>query len=162
LFAQIFKAAAPENAPKLLSHKHQTRLTVDDAYQTFFTEHRVEQDKRQPTALNVHAIEDHQDQDTANIDPNGAAFRLQCPQQQQFRQRQSNNRGNRSRGQNSYRGNNNGNRSSQNQGNNVSRNGKFCLYCKILNHTQKECRNRINDKKTLCEWQRTTLLAQNQ
>jgi hypothetical protein len=147
LFAQIFKAAAPENVGKLLSHKDQTRLTVDDAYQTFFTEHRVKQDKRQPTALNVHAIEDHQDQDTANMDPNVAAFRPQRPPQQQFCQQQSNNHGNRSRGQNSYRGKSNGNRSSQNKGNNTSRNGKFYIYCKILNHTQEECRKRINDKK---------------
>jgi len=28
-----------------------------------------------------------------------------------------------------------------------ARNGKFCIYCKILNHTQEECRKRINDKK---------------
>jgi hypothetical protein len=147
LFAQIFKAATPENVRKLLSHKDQTRLTVDDAYQTFFTEHRVEQDKRQPTALNVHAVEDHQDQDTATMDPNVTAFRPQHPPQQQFCPQQNNNRGNRSRGQNSHRGNNNNNRSSQNQGNNALRNGKFCIYCKILNHTQEECRKRINDKK---------------
>ncbi len=121
LFTQIFKAAAPENVRKLLSHKDQTRLTVDEAYQTFFTEHRVEQDKRQPTALTVHAIEDHQDPETANMDPNVAAFRPQRPPQQQFRQQQqNNNRGNCSRGQNNYRGNNNNNRSSQNQGNNAS------------------------------------------
>jgi hypothetical protein len=145
LFTQIFKAAAPENVRKLLSHKDQTRFTVDDAYQTFFTEHRVEQDKRQPTALTLHAIEDHQDQDTANTDPNVAAFRPQRPPQQQFRQQQNNNCGNCSRGQNNYKG--NGNRSSQNQGNNASRNGIFCIYCKILNHTQEECRKRINDKK---------------
>jgi hypothetical protein len=76
-----------------------------------------------------------------------AAFRPQRPPQQQFRQQQGGNRGNRARGQNSYRGNSYNNRSSQNQGNNASRNGKFCIYCKILNHTQEECRKRINDKK---------------
>jgi hypothetical protein len=32
LFAQVFKATAPENVCKLLSHKDQTRLTVDEAY----------------------------------------------------------------------------------------------------------------------------------
>jgi hypothetical protein len=149
LFAQVFKAAAPENVRKLLSHNDQTRLTVDDAYQTFFTEHRVEQDKRQPTAIKVHAVEDNLDLDATNTDPNMAAIRPQRPQQQQqFRQQQNNNRGNRSRGQTSYRGSNsNNNRSSKNQGSNASRNGKFCIYCKILNHTQEECRKRINDKK---------------
>jgi hypothetical protein len=147
LFAQVFKAAATENVRKLLSHKDQTRLTVDDAYQTFFTEHRVEQDKRQSTAINVHAVKDNQDHDATNTDPNVAAFRPQRPQQQQFCQQQNNNCGNRSRGQGSYRGNNNSNRSFQNQGSNTSKNGKFCIYCKILNHTQEECRKRINDKK---------------
>ncbi len=81
LFAQVFKAAAPENVRKLLSHMDQTRLTVDDAYQTFFTEHRVEQDKRQSN-INIHAVDTNQDQDVAPQDLNVAAFRPQ--QQQQF------------------------------------------------------------------------------
>jgi hypothetical protein len=148
LFAQVFKAAAPENVRKLLSHKDQTRLTVDDAYETFFTEHRVEQEKRQTTALNVHAVEENLNLESTTTDPNVAAFRQQRPQQQQqqqqfCQQQQFNNRGNRSRGQSSYRGNNN----RSNQGSNASRNGKFCIYCKILNHTQEECHKRINDKK---------------
>ncbi len=83
--AQVFKAAAPENICKLLSHKDQTHLTVDYAYQTFFTEHRVEQDKRQFT-ISVHAVEENQDQDAPIQDPNVAPFR---PQQQQFRSQQS-------------------------------------------------------------------------
>ena len=144
LFTQIFKAAAPENVRKLLSHKDQTRLTVDEAYQTFFTEHRVEQDKRRPTALTVHAVEEQQVHEATNVDPNVAAFQPQRQHQQQYR---ANNRGNWTRGQNNNRGNNNNNKSSQSQGNNASRNGKFCIYCKILNHTQEECRKRINDKK---------------
>jgi hypothetical protein len=100
LFAQVFKAAALENVHKLLSHKDQTHLTVDDAYQTFFMEHRVEQDKCQST-INIHAVDRNQDQDVTTPDPNVAAFRPQ--QQQQFHSQQSgyNNRGNRSRGQGS-------------------------------------------------------------
>jgi hypothetical protein len=86
--------------------------------------------------------------DAANDDPNVAAFQPQRRQQQQFR---GNNRG---RGQNSYRGNSN-NRPSQNQnqnqnaykGSNASTNGKFCVYCKILNHTQEECQKRKKDNK---------------
>jgi len=53
LLAQVFKAAAPENVRKLMSHKDQT---VDDAYQTFFTEHRVEMDKRQSALNTIHAM----------------------------------------------------------------------------------------------------------
>jgi len=78
LFAHVFNAAVPENFHKLLSHKDQTHLTVGDAYQTFFTEHRVEQDKRQST-INIHLVDSNQDQDVTTPDPNVAAFR---PQQQ--------------------------------------------------------------------------------
>ena len=81
LFAQVFKAAAPENVHKLLSHKDQTRLTIDNAYQTFFTEDRVEQDKWQSTAINMYAVEDNQDHDANTTDPNVAAFRPQLTQQ---------------------------------------------------------------------------------
>jgi len=45
---QVLQAAAPENIRKLLCHKDQTRLTIDDAYQTSFTDHRVESDKKHP------------------------------------------------------------------------------------------------------------------
>ena len=38
LLAQVFRAGAAENVRKLLSHKDQTRMTVDDAYATFFTD----------------------------------------------------------------------------------------------------------------------------
>jgi hypothetical protein len=82
LFTQVFKAAALENVRKLLSHKAQTRLTIDDTYQTFFMEHRVEQDKCQSN-INIHAVDSNQDQDAAGPqDPNVAAFRPQQKQQQ--------------------------------------------------------------------------------
>ncbi len=37
LFAQMFWAAAPENVRRLILHKDQSGLTLDDAYQIFFT-----------------------------------------------------------------------------------------------------------------------------
>jgi len=43
------------------------------------------------------------------------------------------------------KGNFNNRQEMQNRGSNASRNGKFCIYCKILNHTQQECRKRIRD-----------------
>jgi hypothetical protein len=48
----MFKAAAPENVCRLLSHKDQTRLTVEEAYKVFFTDHRMEMDKK-PTQLHT-------------------------------------------------------------------------------------------------------------
>jgi hypothetical protein len=43
---KMFKAAAPEKVQRLLSHKDQTRLTVEDTYTVFFTDHRLEMDKK--------------------------------------------------------------------------------------------------------------------
>jgi hypothetical protein len=143
LFTQIFKAAAPENFRRLLSHKDQSRLTVEEAYKVFFTDHRKEMDKKLSA---IHAVTDkfenpvQQEQDVA-------AFK---PQQRQQPRQQTYNRGsNRSHGQN-YRGNSN-NRQSYNQNtnqpkNNFSRNCKYCVYCKMMNHAQEGCRKRINDK----------------
>jgi hypothetical protein len=82
LLAQVFRAAAPENFCKLLSHKDQTRLTVSNAYQTFFTEHRVEVDKKSTLVHIVNAI--NIDQDHLVQDQDVAVFR---PQQQKMQQR---------------------------------------------------------------------------
>ncbi len=78
-----------------------------------------------------------------------AAFK---PQQRQQPRPQNYNWGggnNRSHGQN-YRGNSNNrqnfNQDSSQPRNNFSRNGKYCVYCKMMNHAQEECRKRINDK----------------
>ncbi len=38
-------------------------------------------------------------------------------------------------------------RSNTGPGNNTNRNGKYCFYCKLQNHTQDECFKRIREKK---------------
>ena len=53
MFTQMFKAAAPENIRRLLSHKDQTRLTVEDAYKVYFTNHRMEMDKKSNTVVKL-------------------------------------------------------------------------------------------------------------
>jgi len=58
----------------------------------------------------------------------------------------ANNHGNWPRGPGSYRGNSNS-WPMQTQESNASRNGKFCFYCKILNHTQEECQKRMKENK---------------
>ena len=88
LLAQVFRAAAPENVRKLLSHKDQTRMTVDDAYDTFFTDHRVETDKKERAMVNV--INDEEDSGNASTEQDIAAFRPQQRQQQQRYSQQQN------------------------------------------------------------------------
>jgi hypothetical protein len=41
-------------------------------------------------------------------------------------------------------------------GNNSNRNGKYCFYCKIQNHTQDECRKRIHENKPCRDKQERT------
>ncbi len=75
LLTQVFCAAAPENVRCLISHKDQTRLTKDDAYQVFFTKHCIETDKKISV---INAIQD--DQEASNAETDISAF---CPQTKQ-------------------------------------------------------------------------------
>jgi hypothetical protein len=146
LLTQVFRAAAQESVRKLLSRKDQTCLTVDDAYQTFFTDHRVKTDKKERSMINAVNNED----ETNNQDQEVAAFKPQPRQQQQhYPQQNSNYKGNQQRGKqntkNSYPKKSNNSTTQGNSGN--SGNGKFCSFCKILNHSQEECRKRMRDNK---------------
>jgi hypothetical protein len=123
------------------------RLMVDDAYQTFFTDHRVKTDRKERSMINTF----NEDDKTTNPDSEVAAFKPQPWQQQQQRypQQNSNYKGNQQRGKqnnkNSYPKKSNPSTTQGNAGN--SGNGKFCSYCKILNHSQEECRKRMRDNK---------------
>jgi len=149
LLMQVFRVAAPESVQKLLSHKDQTHMTVDNAYQTFFTDHRVETDKKERAMVNP--INEEEETANSSTEQEVTAFRPQQCQQQQQRYTQQQN--------SSYRGNQNQQRGKQNNKNSYpkksnptnsqgnSGNGKFCCYCKILNHSQEECRKRMRDNK---------------
>ncbi len=148
LLTQVFRAVAPENVQKLLSHKDQTRMTVYDAYQTLFTDHKVETDRKERTMVN--AINEEEEYANSSTEQEVAAFRPQQRQQQQQRytaQQNSNYRSN----QNQQKGKQNKNtypkKSNPNNSQGNSGNGKFCCYCKILNHSQEECRKRMRDNK---------------
>lgn len=71
LFTQMFWAAAPEKVRRLLSHKDQTWLTVEDAYKMFFTEHHIEMDKK-AASIAIHAISE--EQETTSQESEVAAF----------------------------------------------------------------------------------------
>jgi len=142
LRTQVFCAAAPENVQCLISHKDQSQLTVDEVYQVFFAEHRVKKEKRIST---VHTISNETESHTT--EPEITAFQPQQKQQPWSNQQGSGARANHNRGQNNYQGNNSCNKPASGQGSNASWNSKFCIYCKIMNHTQQECQKRIRDNK---------------
>jgi hypothetical protein len=56
-------------------------MTVDDAYDTFFTDHRVKTDKKERTMVNV--INEEEDSSNTATEQDIAAFRPQQRQQQQ-------------------------------------------------------------------------------
>jgi hypothetical protein len=74
LLTQVFRAAAPENVHKLLSHKDQTPFTVDDAYQTFFTDHRVKTERKERAMVNTI---NEEEENSTSTDQVVAAFRPQ-------------------------------------------------------------------------------------
>ena len=123
-------------------------MMVDDAYETFFTDHRVETDKKERAMVNV--INDEEDSGNASTEQDIAAFRPQQRQQQQ-RYGQQQNSNYRSYQNQQQKGKSNKNsypkKTTNNNSQGNSGNGKFCAYCKILNHSQEECRKRMRDNK---------------
>jgi hypothetical protein len=75
ILAQVFWPAALKNDRRLLSHKDQTRLTVDDTYQVFFTEHRIETDKKKSALNTVNVVSEDPEPINHNLDV--AAFQPQ-------------------------------------------------------------------------------------
>jgi hypothetical protein len=85
----VFRAATPENIRKLLTHRDQTRLTVEDTYQTFFTDHRVETDKKE-NRMNMVNVINEDDHDKSSQEQEVTAFRPQQQRpQQQYQQQNS-------------------------------------------------------------------------
>jgi hypothetical protein len=83
LLTQVFQAAALENVCKLLCHKDQTCLTIDDAFQTFFMDQGVESDKKQSMINVVNAVDNEQD----NLSPEQDVATFRPQQQQRSQQR---------------------------------------------------------------------------
>jgi hypothetical protein len=117
---------------------------VEDAYKIFFTKHCIETYKKVASTA-IHAISE--DQEAAVQEHEVAMFWQQQKQQTWAPQQNFNNRGDQSRGQGFSRSNFN-NRQNSNQPRSIAaRNGKFCVDCKILNHTQEECHKCIQHNK---------------
>ncbi len=89
IFTQMFKVAAPENVRRLLSHKDQTRLTVEEAYKIYFSDHRLEMIKK---STPVHAVTEEPD-NSHNDQQDVAAFRPQQRTSVKFQQGQQSSKG---------------------------------------------------------------------
>ena len=125
---QLFRGSLPGDLRKAVAQHDQTTITLDDMYQ-------VATDTQRESGLKaskpVSAIQDEDEEDAKD---EVAAFQ--------------NKQNNRFQGQNRNQGSGqHSNRSNTGSGNNRNRNGKYCFYCKIQNHTQEECRKRMKDNK---------------
>jgi hypothetical protein len=133
---QVFLVAAPESVRKLLSHKDQTRFTVKDAYQTFFTDHRVETDKKEHK-MNVINVINKDKQDNTPQDQEVTVFRPQQQHpQQRFQQQNSGYKNNQQKGKSNNKGSFQKAKQTSQPSSGTLGNGKFSGYCKILNHMQ--------------------------
>ncbi len=112
----------PENVRRLLSHKDQTRLTVEDAYKIYFTNCRLAMDKK---SSSVHAINEGSDNGCPLSDRSTGCRGFQTATEA------TKSGFSISIGHNNRSNYNKGNRQNYNQSNqpksNTSRNSKFCV-----------------------------------
>ncbi len=133
---QLFRASLSGDLRKAVAQHIKTTITLDDMYQ-------VATDAQRESGLKaskpISAIQDDsqsEDEDDEDAKDEVAAFQ--------------NKRNNQFQGQNRNQSQGSGQHSNQNNPgsrNNRNRNGKYCFYCKIQNHTQEECRKRMKDNK---------------
>ena len=133
---QLFRASLPGDLRKAVAQHDPTTMTLDDMYQVATDTQRESGLK---TTKPVSAIQDdsqtEDEDDEEDAEDEVAAFQ--------------NRRNNRFQGRNRNQGSGppRTNRGNAGGGNNRNRNGKYCFYCKIQNHTQEECRKRMKDNK---------------
>jgi hypothetical protein len=132
---QLFRASLPGELRKVVAQHDPNALTLDEMYQVATDTQRESGLK---TAKTVSAVQD--DSQSEYDDENETEEEVAA-----FQNRKNNKFQGRNRNQGS--GPSRANRGNTGSGNNRNRNGKYCFYCKIQNHTQEECRKRMRDNK---------------
>jgi hypothetical protein len=131
---QLFQAALTPELRKVIAQRNPNTMTLDDMYQ-ITTDTQSEAGPKIKQAVTAVQPEDDDDKIVAfqrrknkNVD----------------RKKTSSSNSTAKSGSKGYSGNYKGN---SGPGNNANRNGKYCFYCKLQNHTQEECFKRIREKK---------------
>jgi hypothetical protein len=127
---QLFWAALPGDIGKVVAQHDQNTMTLDDMYQIATTTQREAGAK---LAKAVATVDEDSHSDTEDNDYEVAVF-------QNWRNMRLANKNKKSSTAQPC------NRQFQ-SGNNSNRNGKYCFYCKIQNHTQEECQKRFHENK---------------
>jgi len=133
---QLFRAALTPELRKVIAQRNPNDMTLDDMYQ-IATDTQREAGPKVKQAIAAVQPE--------NEDDEIAAFQRRKPKN--FNQRKSPSFAAPNAAANTGSKYSNNYKSNAGPGNNTNRNGKYCFYCKLQNHTQDECFKRIREKK---------------
>jgi hypothetical protein len=134
---QLFRAALTPELRKVVAQKDPNNMTLDDMY-------RITTDNQREAGPKIkQAIAAVQPEDD---DEEIAAF--QRRKNKNFTQKKNlSYAAPKATTNTGYKGYSSNYKNTAGPGNNNSRNGKYCFYCKLQNHTQDECFKRIREKK---------------
>ena len=134
---QLFRAALTPELRKVVAQRNPNNMTLDDMYQiTMDTQREAGPKIKQAIA----AVQPEKEEEEI------AAF--QKRKNKNFNQKKSSSyTASNATTRTGYKGYSNKYTSNAGPGNNTNRNGKYCFYCKLQNHTQDECFKRIREKK---------------
>jgi len=134
---QLFRAALTPELRKVVAQRDPNNMTLDDMYQiTTDTQREAGPKIKQAIA----AVQPEKEEEEI------AAF--QKRKNKNFNQKKSfSYTASNATTRTGYKGYSNKYTSNAGPGNNTNRNGKYCFYCKLQNHTQDECFKRIREKK---------------
>jgi hypothetical protein len=133
---QLFRAALTPELRKVIAQRNPNDMTLDDMYQ-IATDTQREAGPKVKQAIAAVQPE--------NEDDEIAAFQRRKPKN--FNQRRNTSFAAPNAAANTGSKYSNNYKSNAGPGNNTNRNGKYCFYCKLQNHTQDECFKRIREKK---------------
>jgi hypothetical protein len=134
---QLFRAALTPELRKVVAQKNPNNMTLDDMYQ-IATDTQREAGPKIKQAIAAVQPENEEEEIAAFQKRKNKNFN----QKKSFSYTASN-----ATTRTGYKGYSNKYTSNTGPGNNTNRNGKYCFYCKLQNHTQDECFKRIREKK---------------
>jgi hypothetical protein len=135
---QLFRAALPAKLQKVVAQRNPNTLTLDDMYQIATDTQRETRPKIKQAIAAVHPEE----REYSKGDEEIAAFQKRKVSKNTDRKKSSH-----PMTKLSYKGYSSNYKSATGPGSKTNRNGKYCFYCKLQNHTQEDCFKRIRDKK---------------
>jgi len=134
---QLFRAALMPELRKVVAQRNPNTMTLDDMYQ-IATDTQREAGPKIKQAVAAIQPEDEDDEIAA----------FQRRKNKNFNQKKTaSSTSSGTATKSGYKGFSGNYKSNTGPGNNANRNGKYCFYCKLQNHTQDECFKRIREKK---------------